>query len=93
MYYVYILTNKTNRVLYVGVTGDLQKRVYEHKSKAAPGFTSRYNVCKLVYFECTENVAAAIEREKQLKGWVRQKKVALIESENPTWRDLYGDLF
>ena len=93
MYYVYILTNKTNRVLYVGVTGDLQKRVYEHKTKAAPGFTSRYNVCKLVYFECTENVAAAIEREKQLKGWVRQKKVALIESENPTWRDLYGDLF
>ena len=93
MYYVYILTNKTNRVLYVGVTGDLQKRVYEHKSKAAPGFTSRYNVCKLVYFECTENVAAAIEREKQLKGWVRQKKVALIESENPTLRDLYGDLF
>ena len=74
MYYVYILTNKTNRVLYVGVTGDLQKRVYEHKTKAAPGFTSRYNVCKLVYFECTENVAAAIEREKQLKGWVRQKR-------------------
>ncbi len=86
-YYVYIMTNKS-RTLYTGVTNDLGRRVYEHKQKLVPGFTSKYNITRLVYFETTEDIRAAIEREKQIKGWLRSKKVALIESENPEWRDL-----
>jgi len=86
-YYVYIMTNKS-RTLYTGVTNDLERRVYEHKQKLVPGFTSKYNITRLVYFETTEDIRAAIEREKQIKGWLRSKKVALIESENPEWRDL-----
>jgi putative endonuclease len=89
-YYVYILAS-VSRVLYVGVTSDLQRRVWEHKNHAVPGFTDRYNVTRLVYFEQTPNVAAAIEREKQIKGWRREKKVALIEKTNRTWRDLGED--
>ena len=87
LYYVYILTNRS-RVLYTGVTGDLIRRVYEHKHGTVDGFTSRYRVNRLVYFESTENVRAAISREKQIKGWTRTKKLALVAESNPMWRDL-----
>jgi putative endonuclease len=86
-YFVYIMASRS-RVLYVGITGALARRVYEHKYKAAPGFTCRYNVNRLVYYEATPDVRAAIAREKQIKGWLRSKKIALIESANPEWRDL-----
>ena len=91
MYYVYILTNKSNHVLYTGVTSNLQKRIYEHKAKLVDGFTKKYNVDKLVYFDSTTDVRSAIAREKQIKGWLRIKKIALIESMNPQWRDLSED--
>jgi len=87
-YYVYILTNRKQGVLYTGVTNDLERRMYEHKNKLIPGFASKYNLKKLVYFEETIDVNAAITREKQIKGWLRKKKVALIELENPKWNDL-----
>jgi putative endonuclease len=87
-YYVYILTNGKQGVLYTGVTNDLDRRMYEHKNKLIPGFASKYNLKKLVYFEETIDVNAAITREKQIKGWLRKKKVALIELENPEWTDL-----
>lgn len=90
--YVYILTNKHNRVLYTGITSDLKKRVYQHKTKAVAGFTSTYNVNKLVYFEVFEDIYRAIEREKQIKGGSRQDKINLIDSFNPKWRDLCDDL-
>ena len=86
-YYVYIMTNKS-RTLYTGVTNDLERRVYEHKQKLVPGFTAKYNITRLVYFEVTQDVKAAITREKQIKGWLRSKKIALIESVNPEWKDL-----
>jgi len=86
-YFVYIMTNKS-RTLYVGVTNDLERRVYEHKHKLVPGFTQRYNITQLVYFEQTNDINSAIAREKQIKGWLRRKKIALIESVNPIWRDL-----
>lgn len=92
MYYVYILTNWSNKVLYIGVTNNLERRLYEHKNKLIKGFTEKYNVNKLVYFENTTDVKAAIEREKQIKGWTRLKKSALIESINPHWKDLYEEL-
>ena len=85
MYYVYIITNKENKVLYTGVTNNLERRIYEHKNKIIKGFTSKYNVNKLVYFEETKDVNEAIAREKEIKGWRRSKKVALIESVNPAW--------
>ncbi len=91
MYFVYILTNTHNTTVYIGVTNDLQRRLYEHKNHLVSGFTKQYNLHKLVYFECTSDVRAAIAREKQLKGWTRAKKNALIESENPQWRDLSED--
>ena len=92
-YYVYILASATNYTVYIGVTRDLVRRVYEHKNHLDPdSFTSKYDVHKLVYFEQTSDVRAALEREKQLKGWRRSKKNALIESVNPDWRDLYPDL-
>jgi len=81
-YYVYIMTNRS-RTLYIGVTNNLERRVYEHKHKLVPGFTSQYNITQLVYFELTSDVRAAIAREKQIKGWLRTKKIALIESANP----------
>ena len=90
-YYVYILTNKSNRVLYIGVTNNLQRRVYEHKEKLIEGFTSKYNVNKLVYYENTVDIKVAIEREKTLKKWARKKKEWLIEQYNPDWRDLSLD--
>lgn len=87
-YYIYIITNKSNRVLYTGVTNDLKRRVYEHKKKLVKGFTSKYNVKKLVFYDVCEDIESAIVREKQIKGWLRRKKIALIESMNPEWRDL-----
>ena len=89
---VYILTNKSHTVLYTGVSSNLGKRVYEHKTKIVPGFTSRYNVDKLVYYETTDDIQAVIARGKQIKAGSRQKKIALIESMNPEWRELTDDL-
>ena len=90
VYYVYILASKTNVTLYTGVTKDLIRRVYEHRNHLDPNsFTSKYNVHKLVYFEQTSDVRVALNREKQIKGWIRAKKNALIETINPTWSDLY----
>jgi putative endonuclease len=86
-YFVYIMAS-ISRVLYTGVTNNLERRVYEHKHKFIPGFTSKYNVTRLVFYETSTDVHAAIEREKQIKGWLRAKKIALIESTNPTWDDL-----
>ncbi len=83
-----MMTNWSNKVIYTGVTNDLKRRVYEHKSKLIPGFTKKYNVNKLVYFDYTTDIRAAIAREKQIKGWTRQKKIDLIESMNPRWGDL-----
>ena len=92
-YYVYILTNKYGTVLYTGVTNDLVRRVYEHKhSLDKNSFTSRYNVNKLVYYEWTSDVKAAIEREKQIKSWSRNKKTSLIIEMNPKWIDLYNTI-
>ena len=92
-YYVYIMANKSNRVIYVGVTNNLLRRVYEHKNNLIPSsFTSRYNVHKLVCFEQTNDVYAAISREKQIKGHSRQWKNELIGLNNPEWKDLYDDL-
>ena len=94
LYCVYILTNATNVVLYTGVTSDLPGRVYEHKNMVDPkSFTARYSVHKLVYYEGCGDVRAAIEREKQIKGWNRKRKNALVESMNPEWMDLYETLF
>ena len=92
-YYVYIMTNATNVVLYTGVTNNLLRRVYEHKTHADPeSFTARYDVTKLVYFEETTDSYAAISREKQIKGGSRKKKNELIAQMNPEWKDLYFDL-
>jgi putative endonuclease len=86
-YYVYIMTNRS-RTLYTGVTNDLMRRVYEHKHKLVPGFTSKYNIQYLVYYESTSSIHTALEREKQIKGWLRARKIALINSMNPAWKDL-----
>ena len=87
-YYVYIMANQYNNVLYTGVTNNLERRVYEHKNGLIDGFTKKYHVHKLVWFESCSDVKAAIAREKQIKGWVRSKKIALIESMNPKWVDI-----
>jgi putative endonuclease len=89
-YFVYIMTNMSG-TLYTGVTNDLRRRVYQHRNKLVEGFTKRYNITRLVYFETTTDIRAAIAREKQIKGWRRSKKIALIESMNPEWRDLAED--
>ncbi len=91
-YYVYILASKRNGTLYIGVTGDLIKRVYEHKQGLVEGFTKKYDVKILIYFEETNDVNTAIQREKQLKKWNRSWKIRLIEESNPEWKDLYYDL-
>lgn len=91
--FVYIMTNKDNRVLYTGVTSNLFKRVAEHRDKVITGFTSNYNVTKLVYYEEFNTMAEAIAREKQIKGGSRQKKIDLINSRNPEWKDLYEEFF
>ena len=91
-YYVYMMTNKS-KTLYTGITNDLGRRIWEHKNKLIRGFTNRYNITKLVYCESTNDVDAAIRREKQIKGWLRSKKIALIEANNPDWRDLSEEWF
>ena len=89
-YYVYLMANASRR-LYVGVTNNLQRRVFEHKTKQMLGFTSKYNLTRLVYYEATGDVRVALTREKQIKAWRREKKIELIEAENAGWRDLSGD--
>jgi putative endonuclease len=91
-YYVYILTNRTNTTLYIGVTNNLVRRVHEHKNKLVEGFTKKYNLNKLVYFEQTPSVESAIDREKQLKAGSRKKKLDLINSLNCDWKDLYVEI-
>jgi putative endonuclease len=91
-YYVYLITNQT-KTLYTGVTNDLLRRIYEHKLKSVPGFTAKYNITKLVYYETTTDIYSAIAREKQIKGWLRIKKINLIESSNPEWLDLAMDWY
>ena len=91
-YYVYFLTNWDNKVLYVGVTNDLKRRVYEHKNGLTEGFTRKYHVHKLVYYEVAEEIESAILREKQIKGGSRQKKNELVEKFNPKWEDLWDQL-
>jgi putative endonuclease len=90
-YYVYLLTNWNNKVMYVGVTNDLERRLYEHKNKLVKGFTEKYNLNKLVYFEETQDVTAAIGREKEIKKWRREKKDQLVNRMNPTWKDLNSE--
>lgn len=83
-----MMSNWNDKVLYTGITNNLERRVYEHKNKLVKGFTAKYNINKLVYFDYTENVISAISREKQIKGWSREKKNELIETTNPEWKDL-----
>jgi putative endonuclease len=87
-YYIYVLTNRTNRILYIGVTSDLARRIFEHKKKLVDGFSKKYNLNKLVYYEMTNDVNSAIRREKQLKNWHRDWKINLINQFNPEWKDL-----
>jgi putative endonuclease len=91
-YYIYLLTNKHNNVLYAGVTNDLVRRIYEHKNKLQKGFTEKYNVDRLVYYEAYTGIVDAIAREKQIKGWSRKKKDDLVSQFNPEWKDLYEDI-
>jgi putative endonuclease len=91
--YVYLITNKHNNVLYVGVTSDLIRRIYEHKNKFVKSFTQKYNIDRLVYYEICSNIVTAIEREKQIKGWSRKKKNELVNTLNPNWLELYKSLF
>ena len=91
-FFVYILTNRHHTVLYTGVTSNLLRRIFEHRTKATGGFTTRYNVDKLVFYEPASGATEAITREKQIKGGSRQKKMALITAMNPTWRDLWDDI-
>jgi len=87
-YYIYIISNWNHKVIYVGVTNNLERRLYEHKNKLVDGFSKKYNLSKLVYFESTTDIASAIKREKEIKKWRREKKDKLIESINPNWQDL-----
>jgi putative endonuclease len=91
-YYVYILASRRDGTLYVGVTNELARRVYEHKQGVVPGFTKKYGIHNLVYYEQYDEILEAIAREKRLKRWLRKWKIELIEKANPTWRDLYQDL-
>jgi len=91
-YYVYILANKRNGTIYIGVTNDLRRRIYEHKSNLIEGFTKKYSVHDLVYFEQTTDVQSALQREKQIKIWKRKWKLDLIETANPEWKDIYDEL-
>ena len=93
MYYVYILTNKTDNVMYIGITNDLKRRLYEHKNNLIEGFTKKYHVHKLVYYETHKDVKTAISREKSLKGLLRMRKNELVETINPEWVDLSDKLF
>ena len=89
LFYIYILTNGSNKVLYTGVTNDLERRCYEHRYKKTKGFTQKYNVDKLIYFEKFDNIELAILREKQIKGYSRAKKISLINQFNKAWKELY----
>ncbi|MFH1015612.1 MAG: GIY-YIG nuclease family protein [Chloroflexota bacterium] len=91
-YCVYIMTNKWNKVLYTGVTNDLKRRVFEHKNKLVKGFTGKYQVNKLIYYEVGDSIESAILREKQIKGGSRNDKIQLVNTVNKEWRDLYGEL-
>ncbi len=91
-YFVYIMASQKNGTIYIGVTGNLIKRVYEHKNNAIKGFTSKYKIHKLVYYEQTNDIKSAIAREKKLKNWHRQWKINLINEHNPSWKDLYDEL-
>ncbi|MCX6004176.1 MAG: GIY-YIG nuclease family protein [Chloroflexi bacterium] len=91
-FYIYIICNKNNSVLYIGVTSDLRKRIYQHKAKLVDGFSKKYNLDKLVYYEIADNAEAAISREKQIKAGSRKKKINLINSINPEWTDLYDEI-
>ena len=90
--YVYVVTNKRRGVLYIGVTTDLVRRISEHRQSLIPGFSKRYNLTRLVWYEIHEDVRAAIRREKNLKRWYREWKIALIEKSNPEWRDLFEEM-
>ncbi len=90
-FYVYILTNWSNKVMYIGVTNNLQRRLFEHRNKLIDGFTKKYNLNKLIYYECFSNINDAIGREKEIKKWRRAKKNELVESMNPEWKDLVID--
>jgi putative endonuclease len=95
-YYIYLLTDWNNKVMYVGITNDLERRIYEHKNKVLNGFTEKYNIDKFVYFEHTPHVTAALEREKEIKKWRREKKNNLVQDQNPAWKDLseeWGERF
>jgi putative endonuclease len=87
-YYVYLLTNWNNKVMYAGVTSDLKRRLFEHRNKSVKGFTEKYNIHKLIYYEATSDVVSAIAREREIKKWRREKKNRLVETINPDWRDL-----
>ena len=90
--YIYFMSNRYNKVLYVGITSNLIKRIWEHKNKVVDGFTKRYNLNKLVYYEIDDDIETAINREKQIKSWPRKRKIELIHSLNPHWDDLYEKL-
>ena len=92
MFYVYLLASRKDGTLYLGVTSDLVRRIYQHREKELPGFTSRYDVGRLVWFEVYDDPATAIAREKEIKKWRRKWKIALIEKENPDWKDLYSEI-
>ena len=92
MYYVYLTASRKHGTLYLGVTNNLVRRIHEHKTKAVPGFTSRYNVVRLVWFECYDDPTNAITREKDIKKWRRDWKIRLIEEDNPDWSDLYSSI-
>jgi putative endonuclease len=92
MHYVYIVTNKSNHVLYIGITDSLEKRIFEHREGLIEGFTQQYNCTKLVFYEGYSDRTAGLRREKQLKGWRREKKLSLIQAQNPHWNDLYDEV-
>ena len=91
-YYVYILASRKDGAIYIGVTNDIVRRIYEHRIKAVPGFTSKYNITRLVWFEAHDDPTNAIAREKELKKWQRAWKIRLIEAQNPEWSDLYESI-
>jgi putative endonuclease len=92
MYYVYIVTNKNNSVLYIGMTSNIDGRIFEHRERLTEGFTKKYQATKLIYYEDYPDPKSAIAREKQLKGWRREKKIVLIEKRNPRWNDLFDEI-
>ncbi|HOH38202.1 MAG TPA: GIY-YIG nuclease family protein [Spirochaetota bacterium] len=92
IYYIYMIANRNNNVLYIGVTNNLKRRVFEHREKLVEGFSSKYNCCKLVWYEQTNNIESAIQKEKQMKKWKREYKSNIINEMNPQWNDLFEDI-